>query len=236
MKEFITLFLLLITAESSAQFNGRDFSIGFNAVYTTSARIYLQPYASDEAIRNNSFPVEDILNPSTEIRYALSESIILGLGTEYMNVTEEGSNLIVFTAGGTRAIRVQEGFKFIPVEFTAYYLFPFSTEKFKFLMGGGAGYYYGSHVRKIGDAEVNTIERKFAYGIHVNISMDYLFRPNISIRTEMKFRDPQFTVKSSYNKREIEYEGTTIRFLQESFDSKINIDGVTFLIGAAFHF
>jgi len=236
MNKITYIFIVFFAAGSYAQFNGRNFSIGLNAVYTTSARIYLQPNSSDEGIRNSSFPVENIYNPALELRYSLSESIILGLGSEYMKVTEGGSSIIVFSQGATRAINVEEGFTFIPVEVTAYYLLPFSTEKFKFLMGGGAGYYYGNHIRKIGDAEVNTIDRKFAYGIHVNISMDYLFRNNISIRSEMKFRDPQFTLKSAYSKRDIELNGTVIRLLQDSFDSKINIDGVTFIIGLAYHF
>jgi len=236
MKKIILFLFLLFTAVSSGQYEERDFSISLNGVYTTSARVYLQPYASDIVVRNESFPIEDIMNPAIELRYALSRSIILGIGTEYMYTTETGPNLVVFSEGAARLINVDDGFLFIPVELSAYYLLPFSTEKFKFLMGGGAGYYLGTHVRKFGDAEVSNVDRKFAYGIHVGVSMDYLLRENVSIRTEMKFRDPQFNVKSAYNKREVEYNGRIIRLLQESFDSKINIDGVTFVLGIAYHF
>jgi hypothetical protein len=103
-------------------------------------------------------------------------------------------------------------------------------------MGGGAGYYIGSHIRKFGDADVSNAERKTAYGIHVSISMDYLIKDFISVRSEMKFRDPQFTVKSKYNKKEVNYDGYVIRLAQETFDSKINLDGVTFILGLVFHF
>ncbi len=236
MRNLILFGLLIAGAEGYAQFNGKNFSIALNAAYTTTARIYLQPYASDEAVRNNSFPIEDIFNPSFEIRYALSESIILGAGSEYMKVSQGGSELVVFSQGAARVINVEEGFNFIPFEITAYYLLPFSTAKVKFLMGGGAGYYFGSHIRKIGEAEVNTINRKFAYGIHVNLSMDFLVRDNISVRSEMKFRDPQFTITSAYNSQEVYYNGSVIHLLQESFDSKINIDGVTIMLGIAYHF
>jgi hypothetical protein len=66
--------------------------------------------------------------------------------------------------------------------------------------------------------------------------MDYLVFQNFSLKTEMKFRDPQFTVKSAYTKNETVYNGREINLPQSSFDSKINLDGVTFILGAAFHF
>jgi hypothetical protein len=237
MKYFILfIFFTVISSETNAQYNGRSFSLSINGVYTTSARIYKEPFASDPVVRMDFFPVEDIFSPSVELRYALSNSLFIGVGTEYMKVTESGSAINVFTEGAVRTIFVEDGFTFFPLELTGYYLLPFSTERFRFLMGGGGGYYFGSHIRKFGNAEVSVMERKFAYGIHVVLTMDYLLRQNISIRTEMKFRDPQFIIKSTYNAREIDYNGRTIRILQESFDSKINIDGVTFILGAAYHF
>lgn len=233
--KIIILFAIISTMNSYAQFN-KTFGISVNAIYNTSARIYLSPNSSDIILRNNSFLIEDIFNPSIDFRYRLSESIIIGLSTEYMVKTSVGPNLTVFLGNGTITIDIEDGFRLIPLELSAYYLLPFSTEKFKFLMGGGMGYYIGSHIRKFGDVDVSNAERKAAYGIHVSISMDYLIKEFISIRGEMKFRDPQFTVKSSYNKQEVNYNGSIIRLAQDSFDSKINVDGVTFSLGAAFHF
>jgi hypothetical protein len=236
MKKLIFILFIAISAiELSAQYNGRDFSLSVNGVYTTGARIYQQPFASDEVVRYDHIPVDHIFNLSAELRYALSKSILIGIGTEYMNTTET-AGLIVLGPTSTIAIDIEEGFSFIPVDLTIYYLFPFSTERFKFAAGGGGGYYFGSHVRNFGNAEVSTIERKFAYGIHVSLSMDYMVRSQISIRSEMKFRDPQFTLKSRYNRREVEYNGRILRILQDTFDSKINIDGVTFLMGLVYHF
>src|SRR3970040_1075455 len=103
-------------------------------------------------------------------------------------------------------------------------------------MGGGGGYYFGEHIRKFGDAEVESIERKAAFGIHVSISMEYLLRDNLGLRTEMRFRDPQFNVTSRYTKEQGNYNGTTINLTQNNFSSKINVDGVTFVLGAVFNF
>jgi outer membrane protein W len=231
----VLIIFLILTLSASAQFN-RTFGVSLNAVYNTSASIYLSPNSSDVVLRNNSFIIEDIFNPAIDFRYRLTESIFMGFNTEYMTSTAVGPNLTVFLGNSTVTINVEDGFKLIPLELSAYYLLPFSTERFKFLMGGGLGYYIGSHVRKFGDVEVSNVERKAAYGIHVSISMDYLVRDFISVRSEMKFRDPQFTVKNKYSSKVVNYNGSIINLAQDSFDSKINVDGVTFIFGLAFHF
>ena len=213
-----------------------DFSLGVYGFYTTSASIFLNPNASDIVLRNSSFDIEDIFNPGADIRFRVSEPLILGLSVEYMNITETALNLNVFLGGSIVTIEVEDGFKLIPIEFTAYYLLPFSTEGFKFLMGGGLGYYNGEFIRKVGEAEVTSVQEENAIGIHVSVSMDYIPINNVAVRFQMKFRDPQFTVTSHYSRTEVEYEGNVIILPEESFETKINVDGITFMLGAAFQF
>lgn len=232
---FTVIIIFAASVNIFSQFN-KTFGISVNAVYNTSAKIYLYPNSSDVFLRNSSFELEDIFNPSIDFRYNLTESLIIGLNADYMVKTSLGPNLTVFIGNSTVRIQVEDGFRLIPLELSAHYLLPFSTEYFKFLMGGGIGYYIGSHIRKFGDVEVSNIERKAAYGIHVSISMDYLIKDFVSVRGEMKFRDPQFTVKSKYSKQEVNYEGNIIRLAQDSFDSKVNLNGLTFILGLAFHF
>ncbi|HMU42864.1 MAG TPA: hypothetical protein PKA80_06155 [Ignavibacteriaceae bacterium] len=235
MKKNIFLLLIIFTSFLSAQYNIEKFSLGISGVYTTSAKIFLNPNSSDEVLRNNFFPLEDILNPAIDIRYRYNENILFGLSTEYLNKSAIGPNLTVFSDGVTVNINVEDGFILIPLELSAYYYFPFSTEQFIFLMGGGIGYYYGEQIRNFGDAEISTTERSFAYGIHVALSTDYVIRDFFSVRLELKFRDPQFSVKSEYNKTEVIYDGTTLLLPQKSFESKINVDGISFLLALVFH-
>jgi outer membrane protein W len=232
----IFLFLLLFTVFTNAQSDFKRLSIGLNGVYTTTAQIYLNPNSSDPILRNYSFEISDIFNPALDIRYRITDEIIVGLSTEYMKATASGPNLTVFSGTSTVTIDVDDGFLLIPIELSGYYILPFSTEKFKFLMGGGAAYYYGKHIRKFGDANVTTLSRDFAYGIQVSVSMDYLLRDNITIHSEMKFRDPQFKLTSSYDSQEVNYNGQQILIAQKTFDSKIDVDGVTFILGVSFLF
>jgi hypothetical protein len=234
-KYFLILFFLF-NSFSLAQFNGNKFSVGINAVYTTTARVYLNPNSSDLTLRNDYFLLEDIFNPALDIRYRLTDPLIIGLNIERMRKTAVGPNLRVLFGSSVALVDVEDGFNLIPIELSLYYILPFSTERFKFLMGGGGGYYIGEHIRKFGDAEIENVERKAAYGIQVSISMEYLLRPNIAILTEMKFRDPQFNLKNKYTKDTVRYQGLIVRLSQEVFDSKINVDGVTFILGAAINF
>ncbi len=232
----IIIFHFLFYIPVLCQYNGNDISIGVYGFYTTSASIFLNPNASDIVVRNESFLIEDIWNPGVDIRFRVSEPLILGLNIEYIRITKSAPNLIVFLGGSVVPLRVDDGFKLIPVELSAYYLLPFSTEGFKFLMGGGLAYYNGEFIREIGETEVKNITKEAAFGIHVSISMDYVPINDVAIRFQMKFRDPQFTVSSQYEQQEIEYEGNVIILPEGTFNTKINLDGITFMLGAAFQF
>ncbi len=234
--KYILIVFILFSSTVFSQFNEKRLSIGINGVYTTTAQIYLNPNSSDPVIRNTSFQISDIFDPAIDFRYRITDEIILGIGTEYMKASANGGSLTVTAGNLTESIQISDGFLLIPIEFSGYYILPFSTERFKFLMGGGAAYYYGKHERKFGDARISTINRDFAYGIQVSISMDYLIRNDITVHSEMKFRDPQFKIKSAYDNQEVNYNGQSIFLEQKTFDSKINVDGVTFIVGFSFLF
>jgi hypothetical protein len=232
----VTLLLLLLSLPASAQYDAKRWSISLNTVYTTSAKLYLDPNSADEVLRNNSFPLQGIVSPQVEIRYRITDDIILGLSTEYMKSTSSGENLTAFSGNSTISILLEDGFTLIPIEFSGYYLLPFSTEHCKFLMGGGMAYYIGSQIRQFSDVEVTNVKRPAAYGIHVIITMDYLVTEFFSVRGEMRFRDPQFNVTSQYTKTDFIYNGAPAHLAQKEFDSKINVDGVALTIGLTFHF
>ncbi len=144
-------------------------------------------------------------------------------------------NLTAFIGNSVLVIEVEDGFSVVPVELTAHYFFPFSTEQFKFLMGAGIGYYNGEFIREFVDTDLSVVQRKFALGIHVSTSMDYMVLENFSLRFEMKFRDPQYEVNSKYTKTEVIYQGETISLPENSFNTKVNLDGLTFILGVVYH-
>jgi outer membrane protein W len=227
----IVLLPILISTGSFAQFGTGKIGIAVNAVYTTSAEIFLNPNSSNSEVRNKSFTLENIWNPGLDLRYRFSNEFILGLNIEYVRKTANAPNLTAFIGSQVFVFEVEDGLSVIPIELTAHYHFPFSTEDFKFMMGGGLGYYIGEFVRKFQDVDLEITQRKFALGLHVSASMDYIIIENLSARFEMKFRNPQYTVTSKYSKTEVMYQGNAIQLPENAFDTKVDIDGLTFILG-----
>lgn len=236
IKKLIVSLIILFSSVNLAQYNGNDFSISSSLVYTTTAEIYLYPNSVDPILRNNTFVLNDVINPSVDFRYRLSEPLIIGISTEIMKSEESGRNLTVLQGNNEIRLETTDGFQLIPIEASLYYQMPFSTASFKFVMGGGAGIYFGNFSRVFGDTDVSTIESESAIGIHVSISMEYLILEQAGIRFEMKFRDPEFKTRYRYNNTTVNYNGTEITLQEDTFDSKVNVNGVTFLLGAAFYF
>ena len=227
----IVLLPILISTGSFAQFGTGKIGIAVNAVYTTSAEIFLNPNSSNSEVRNKSFTLENIWNPGLDVRYRFSNEFILGLNIEYVRKTANAPNLTAFIGSQVFVFEVEDGLSVIPIELTAHYHFPFSTEDFKFMMGGGLGYYIGEFVRKFQDVDLEITQRKFALGLHVSASIDYIIIENLSARFEMKFRNPQYTVTSKYSKTEVMYQGNAIQLPENAFDTKVDIDGLTFILG-----
>lgn len=235
IKLFFIYILFSTTGCLFAQFGSGKLGVALNAVFTTSADIFLNPNSSDLEARNRSFLIEDFWNPGIDARYRFSSDFILGLNIEYIQQTTKQPNLTAFIGNQVYVFEVEDGFKTIPIELTAYYFFPFSTEKFKFLMGGGVGYYYGWFIRKFSDVDLEVTQRKISLGILVATSLDYMIFDNLSTRFEMKFRNPQFSVTSKYTKTEVNYQGKTIQLQENPFETKVDINGLTFVFGIVFH-
>ena len=229
MIRFIKILFLvsILPIISSAQANGKDFGISFNLNYTTTSQLFLQPDSPDLILRGIHQSLDDIYSYSIDVRYQVSESIILGIGTESIKKTFDNS----INLGGIKA-SMKDGYKTIPVEFSAYYLIPFSTERFKFYMGGGFGLYIGEQIRELGDVSISNERKKVGYGIQVSVGMDYLVNQFLSVRAQMRFRNPEFKMESKYSGTTVNYNGRSYILPAEKFTSKVNINGITFAIGA----
>ncbi|MCB9210291.1 MAG: outer membrane beta-barrel protein [Ignavibacteriales bacterium] len=230
-KYFTYIFLFLfISANLFAQYNGSDFSVSTNFSFNTNAKIFLSPDAESIFDQNNYFEIEDILSYSAEFRYRLNDALIFGLSLEYMQGSDKGRNL------PSKQFIVKDGYELYPVELSAYYFLPFSTEDFKFYMGGGFGIYSGKRTREFGNIKFDDVDSEIGYGIQVSVGMDYMIFNQLSVRGELRFRDPDFKITNKYNSDRVTYEGNNYSVTQENITSKLNVDGITFRIGTVFHF
>jgi outer membrane protein W len=207
-----------------------NISLNFN--YTTTAQLYLQPFSSDQFLRTKSIELNNINSYSLEINHKIFEDIFLGLSAEYSKINYSNNN---FNLSGERATS-NDGFTFIPIELTIYYYLPFSTESFKFFMGGGGALYFGKFYRTLGDLTINSKMNKSSFGIHVAIGMDYFFYNNFSLKAQMRFRDPELEWKNEYSNNVVNYNGITYLLNSSTFFTKVNIDGITFSLGISYNF
>lgn len=235
-KIFLQIVFIFFSTVTFAQYNGNTFSISSSLVYTTTAEIYLNPNSFDPIIRNRSFQLIDVMSTSIDLRYRISEPLIIGLCAEYMEVQQDGRNLTVLEGNNEIRLKTRDGFVLIPVETSVYYLMPFSTVDFKFLMGAGLGIYFGEFSREFGDTRISTIQSEVAFGMHVSIAMEYILIEQLGFKLEMKFRDPEFKNTSKYDSNIVNYEGSQIIIMRDTFDTKVNVNGISFLLGAAFYF
>ena len=228
----IIIFSVITSINILPQSTDNKFSISLNYNYTTTSKLYLQPNSSDPFLRNLYSELEDIYSISTEFRFEIYEHLLIGLGSEFISKTFPNRN---FNLGGNR-IEIKDGFSVIPIELSLYYLLPFSSQQFKFFMGGGGGIYFGKHIREFGDVFFQENESQVGYGIHVGVGMEYFIKDYLSIRGQMRFRDPEFKMKSRYSNNIVNYSGNSYLISTDSYNSKANIDGVTFTIGAVLNF
>ena len=222
---------VLIGAERNTKY-----SIALKGTYTSSSKLYPTADAAQEALRTRTVEFKDIFGFGFEIRRQLgNESIEVGVGIEYLSTSKTG---LATGPGGTPSIRlpIEDGYRFVPLEFSGYFIVPFSSETVKFFMGGGAGFYYGDRIYRVVDRAAQTVESQVAFGIHVLTGVDYFIDRFLSIRGELKFRDPQFDITSKFTKTEVEYNGRMYRLSQQPFLSRVNLDGLVITLGAVINF
>jgi hypothetical protein len=227
--------LLAFTGSLKAQFNGYNFSVSASYVYTTTSKLYLDPKASDEFLRGIHSYLDKIPGFGIELRAKIADYFFIGLSADYLKKTDKITSVTI-VSGYAQNVMVNDGFQVIPVEFTGYYIFPFSLKNYKFFMGGGGGFYFGSHVRTVGDISARTESREISFGIHVVAGVEALLTDYLSIKGAVKFRDMEFSMTNKYDKNSGAIDGMPFQILNTSFDSKAVVDGLAFNIGLSFHF
>lgn len=231
----VALLFLLSNVLFGAERNSK-YSVALKGTYTSTSKLFPTPDAAQEALRNRTVEFNDLLGFGLEIRRQLGdESIEVGVGVEYLRTSKTG---LASSPGGSPAVRlpIEDGYRFIPLEFTGYYIVPFSSETVRFYMGGGAGFYYGERIYRVMNKTAQTVETQVAFGIHVLTGVDYHFGRLLAVRGELKFRDPQFNMTSKFTTSEVEYNGTLYKLSQKPFISRVNLDGIVFTLGVVLNF
>lgn len=228
--------LIILNFNLYPQNTKEGFKINLGLGLISSSKIYQNPNSSNIIERNKSFELENILSPTFEVRYSFNEEVSIGLSSEYASVMKKGNFVTALAGNQVVELESEDGYVFIPIELSVYQTLPFSTEDFKFNIGGGLGYYIANLKRNFGDTKISTLESSPVFGINVSAAVEYMLTKNFSVYIQTKYRAPEIKVKSKYDKNIINYKGREITIIQDSFDSKISVNGVVLVLGLSYNF
>lgn len=243
MKIKFLLFLIFITQNLSGDdLNGlihpeKGFSVFAGINYVTSSRVYLMSRSPDPDLRNAYYLTDGFVGYSFEIKgNLLNNSIQIGISSEYLKASQFFYSTRSIVGNLVRTLEVEDVYQLYPLEVILYYIFPFSDDWYTAYMGAGCGIYYGDYSRQIFDIKSKSSVIKIDYGIVVNTGVKFQFFKNLDLRFEMKFRDPELEFKNEYPKTETNINGERILLFEKTFYTKVNIDGLNFLIGLNYKF
>ncbi len=196
--------------------------------YTTSSKLFHHPDDADESVRNQFFPLDNIISSGIDLRYSLIEDYLqVGLGIEYISRIEN----FTIPFGTSKRIPVTDGYFVFPLELTCYSAIPTESDNWKFYFGAGGGIYNGTRTYEIANVKSITINKKLGWGIHILTGVQHRIFRRISLRSEIKFRDIQFETTTKFAMAETQFDGETIHLETVPFTSRSNIDGMTINIG-----
>lgn len=198
--------------------------------YTTSARIYPASRDADPSISSfyNSFT--GFLSPGGDVRIILNRSNVVGLTTQYLTARQTIYSIYGYNqAGRYVGVPVNDGFSLWVVELNGYFNIPILEGSWNIYLGGGPALYFGKRNLQIGKAEPNS-PLVTAGGIQVSAGVSFKFADHLGLRSEMKFRSPEFNTTSSYSSPTTTYNGLQLTLPKTQY-GKVNLNGDDFTLG-----
>ncbi len=220
--------LLSFAPPASAQVIALPLTARFAA--TTSAKVFLNPTSPSSTLRNEYQTARGLYGAAIELQIPFTSEFSISLAVEYLRHLEEGDRPV--SLGGTlRTLPVRDGFVIIPLEVGVVVSIPISDETFRLTMGGGIGMTVIQRIQQIADVGVTSDGMPAAYGIHVAVGFDVRVVDGLFAHLSTRFRDPEQTVTTRYERVTTVYNGTTLVFPSTPMDTRINMDGMSLSAG-----
>lgn len=223
--------LLGMVGNVQGQFPDWYLSAALRGSYTTTSKVFYNPESPAPEIRNEHNIFDNIYGGGVEVRLQnLSDNYFIALTVEYLSKLHEQAQLVALS-NPPRTLPVTDGFEIIPVELGLNMFIPLGSDKVRLAMGGGLGAYLGTRVFSVAGVGARQSKNAIGYGIHVESSFDYRINSGLSLRGEMRFRDPEIVTESQFEESSTQYNGAVVAFPRDPFKSRINVNGLTFSLG-----
>ncbi len=229
MNRRMVFVVMLVALNAPARLAGEVISLAVKGSYTTNTRFLYNVDRLDSFLDDKYFSVN--FGIGFDVRWrAYGDDILVGVNVEKIKTVEQTSRIIQSGSLEYR-IPIQEGFVTYPVEFSGYFVIPFSSEDVRMYLGGGVGWYFGERLYSIAQVNASTLNSPSGFGIHVLTGVDVRLLPRLAIRGELKFRDPQFDSVNQFDASSATYGGMRILLDQSQTKTRINLNGITYGLG-----
>jgi opacity protein-like surface antigen len=202
--------------------------------FTTNTRIF---YNAD-----NPQAFSEITNVSTnygfggEVRVrTFWERWVIAVAAEKISGSVE-RNAVYNGPTGPILIPRKDGFEMVPIEVSAYYVVPISSNTFEFYLGGGFGYYTGKRNYSVGSAQSRSSDVTSTLGIQVSTGVRWLFTRFLAVDVHLRFRDPQVNATNTFDQRSTVVQGVQVPLAQGPSLTEINLNGINYSAGLAIVF
>ena len=211
-------------------------SLSITGNYISSASIQLYPNSKNIVERNTFEDLKGGYGYGFSLRKKFfRDDLYIGITTEYIEIEDSELTQLIQSDTNYLKVRATERVWMIPIEMSLIFNVPSITDELRVYLGGGIGVYFGNRVRKILDMETETKSKDALLNIHVLSGLEYFFEDNLAAMFEVRFRQAQYRVESSYPTCEAVIDGRNYTF-EQNLNSKIFIDGLKLSFGIAYYF
>jgi hypothetical protein len=225
--------LFVVLACGSARAQEQLTSIALSGSLTTAPKLYPHPDDPDDLFRSQFLRLGTAYGGGIDIRRLIPAlRLWIGLSAEF--ITNSKFFLIPYDAVWT--IPVNDGYRVIPVEVSAYLPIPVGGETLLWTIGGGGGGYFGERRYTYGTAQAVNVEKTPGFGIHVLSDIEYFFSPLFSCRTEAKFRTVRFESVDKFPEPWTLVGGRIVPIPPEPSRTRVIADGISISLQLVCHF
>ncbi len=210
---------------------------------STTSELFHHPNDPDLLLRSEYFPLNTVFGAGLDFRRVIPFlRISVGTSVEFLSKSENISLPVqsrqgpLDTQGVNINVPVNDGYRVVPVELSAYIPIPVGTEDLQFYIGAGGGAYFGERRYTFGGSTATTTDRSTGYGIQIIGGSEYFLAPRFSLRSELKFRDVHFETVNQFPDKFIHQAGYALSVPQGEQVSRVNIDGLFIALHFAYHF
>jgi opacity protein-like surface antigen len=163
------------------------------------------------------------------------ERWVLGIAVEKISGSVETSAYYLYPAGSLMVPR-KDGYEMVPIEISAYYTVPISSNSFDFYLGGGFGYYTGKRNYSVASTASRSTDMNSALGLQVSTGVRWLFTPFLAVDMHLRFRDPQINAVNIFDQKSTSVRGVPVPLAQGPMYTQINLNGINYSAGLAIVF